>query len=262
MPAYGGPVTDPFHRPGPDGRLYFDVLDPPRGLGQLYLVLVTHTRRFQAEAAASTYAAARAYWDGWVIAFRKAITDLRTTMAKAAIEAAVVADAVATNVLKSTQVRPDTSKQRHLEDNFVSRHTPTGAVELGVAGLFEEKVLNRAATRGGKTYWEAQEFGTDAHVGRQVRGFFMPGRARPSQGDFRVHPEFQAGKGPRMTIRRPIQERAFLRRGVEAAWKRRDTRIIAIRREISVLLTAFKRSSVPPPPASARVVPRPKPRRR
>jgi hypothetical protein len=258
---YGGPIVDPFHRKGPDGRTYFDILDPPRGLGQLYAVLVNYTRRFQTEAANAQYPAAKAYWNGWRLAFRKAIVDLQQTMAKSAIEAAGVADAVATNVLKATQVRPDTTKQRHLEDTFLSRPTPTGAVELGVAGLFDEKKLNQAK-RGGDIYWQAQEFGTDAHVGREVRGFFMPGRARPSQADFRVHPEFQATKGPRMRIGRPIQERGFLRRGVEAAWRRRDTRIVAARREIDTLLTAFQRSSVPPPPAGARVTGRPKPRRR
>jgi hypothetical protein len=162
---YGGPIVDPFHRKGPDGRTYFDVLDPPRGLGQLYAVLVNHTRRFQAEAAKAQYPAAKAYWNGWRLAFRKGIIDLQRTMAKSAIEAAGVADVVATNVLKATQVRPDTTKQRHLEDTFLSRATPTGAVELGVAGLFDEKKLNQAK-RGGNIYWEAQEFGTDAHVGR------------------------------------------------------------------------------------------------
>jgi hypothetical protein len=195
---YGGPIVDPFHRKGPDGRTYFDVLDPPRGLGQLYAVLVNHTRRFQAEAAKAQYPAAKAYWNGWRLAFRKGIIDLQRTMAKSAIEAAGVADVVATNVLKATQVRPDTTKQRHLEDTFLSRATPTGAVELGVAGLFDEKKLNQAK-RGGNIYWEAQEFGTDAHVGRVIRGFFVGsgGRARPSQADFRVHPEFQAQRGGR-----------------------------------------------------------------
>jgi hypothetical protein len=258
---YNGPVTDPFHRLGPDGRTYFDVLDPPRGLGQLYAVLVAHTRTFGTEAAAANYPAAKAYWNGWRLAFQKGIVDLEVTMAKAAVEASLVADAVAKNVLKATQVRPDTSKSRHLEDTFFSRHTPTPVVELGVAGLFDERALSKAS-RGGGIYWEAQEFGTDAHVGREVRGFFMPGRSRPSQADFRVHPEFQATKGPRMTIGRPIQERGFLRRGVEAAWKRRDTRIISARREVANLLRSFRASSVPPPPAGARVTGRRKPRRR
>jgi hypothetical protein len=261
---YGGPIVDPFHRKGPDGRTYFDVLDPPRGLGQLYAVLVNHTRRFQAEAAKAQYPAAKAYWNGWRLAFRKGIIDLQRTMAKSAIEAAGVADVVATNVLKATQVRPDTTKQRHLEDTFLSRATPTGAVELGVAGLFDEKKLNQAK-RGGNIYWEAQEFGTDAHVGRVIRGFFVGsgGRARPSQADFRVHPEFQAQRGgPPGRIRKPIEARGFLRRGVEAAWKRRDTRIIAARREVDTLLTAFQRSSVPPPPAGGGGTGRGKPRRR
>jgi hypothetical protein len=258
---YSGPVSDPFHRLGPDGRTYFDVLDPPRGLGQLYGVLVAHTRTFGVEAAAANYPAAKAYWNGWRLAFQKGIVDLEVTMAKAAVEASLVADAVAKNVLKATQVRPDTSKAKHLEDTFFSRHTPTPVVELGVVGLFDEGALSQAS-RGGGIYWEAQEFGTDAHVGRVVRGFFQPGRARPSQVDFRVHPEFQAQKGPRMTIRRPIQERGFLRRGVEAAWKRRDTRIIAARREVAKLLRAFKASSVPPPPAGARITRSQKPRPR
>lgn len=252
--AYNGPVHDPFHIPAPDGNVYFDVLTPPSGLVGLYRVLALHARTFQTEAAASQFPAAKAYWNGWRVAFQKAIVDLEATMRKAGIEAALIADATATRMVKATQVRPDTTKQRHLEDNIVSRHIVT-PIELGAVGLFDESVLNRTrAGRRGGTYWEAQEFGTDAHVGREVRGFFMPGHARPSQAQFRVHPEFQATKKAfsRMTIDRPILERGFLRSGVEAAWRDRERRIKGAKRDIQRLLRAYKASSVPAPPLSPR----------
>lgn len=257
---YNGPASDPFHIPAPDGNVYFDVLTPPGGLLPLYRVLATHVRTFRTEAAAAQYPAAKAYWNGWRLAFQKGIVDLEAAMRAAAVEAAVIADSVARASIKSTQVRPDTSKQRHMEDNLQSRHVPIASAELGVAGLFDERALNRTrAGRGGGTYWEAQEFGTDAHIGREVRGFFMPGRARPSQADFRVHPEFQAVKKAwgRMTIARPIEERGFLRTGVEAAWRRRDQRIGQAARKVSRLLGSFKASRVPPPPPVPRA-----PRRR
>lgn len=259
MPPYSGPVVDPFHIPAPDGNVYFDVLTPPGGLLPLYRVLAAHARTFRTEAASARYPAARAYWNGWRLAFQKGIVDLEGTMRKAAIEAALISEKVAKAEIGSTQVRPDTSKRSHLRDHLYSRRLSVGAVELGAVGLFDEDVLNlsrsgrQASGQRGGSYWEAQEFGTDAHVGREVRGFFMPGRARPDQAQFRTHPEFQATKGPRMTIGRPIEERGFLRTGVEAAWRSRDRRINQAAREVSRLLRAFKASRVPPPPPAPRI---------
>lgn len=249
--SYSGPVTDPFRIKAPDGQTYFDVLTPPSGLLPLYVVLATHVRTFQAEVASAQYPAARAYWANWALRFQKGIVDLEGRMRTAAIEAAQIADSVAKQKIKSTQVRPDTSKARHMEDNLQSRRIGVGAAELGAAGLFDISVLDQTA-QGGGTYWDAQEFGTDAHVGREVKGFFQPGNAAPSQASFRSHPEFQAGRGPKMKIQNPIEERGFLRTGVEAAWKARDARINQASRAVIKLLADYRRSVVPPPPGVPR----------
>lgn len=248
--GYSGPVTDPFRIKAPDGQTYFDVLTPPSGLLPLYAVLATHVRSFQAEVARSQYPAARAYWSNWALRFQRGIVDLEGRMRAAAIEAAQIADGVAKQQIGATQVRPDTSKARHMEDNLLSRRIGVGAAELGAAGLFDISVLDRTA-QGGGTYWEAQEFGTDAHVGREVKGFFQPGNAAPSRASFRSHPEFQVGRGPRMKIQNPIEERGFLRSGVEAAWKARDVRIRQAANAVSKLLADYRRSVVPPPPKVA-----------
>jgi hypothetical protein len=245
--GYSGPVVDPFRIPAPDGQVYFDVLTPPSGLLPLYVVLATHVRAFQSEVAAANYPAAKAYWSTWALRFQKGIVDLEGAMRAAAIEAAQVADSVAKQQIAATQVRPDTSKARHMEDNLVSRRIGVGAAELGAAGIFDISVLDRTA-QGGGTYWEAQEFGTTAHVGREVKGFFQPGNAAPSQASFRSHPEFQAGRGPKMTIRNPIMERGFLRTGVEAAWRARDVRIRQAAKKVSKLIADYRRSVAPPPP--------------
>lgn len=224
--GYGGPVRDPFRLTGPDGQTYFDLLNPPRSLVPLYLALSDRIKFFEAEATkARRLKPAQpeivTYWSGWALKAKQVLVQLEQDMAEAARQAAIAADLQGRYWIKVTQVRPDTSKQRHMEDNLRSRHIPTPGLDLAVVGLFDIGELDKTATAHG-TYWEAQEFGTDAHVGRIVRGFFMPGSVRPDPSQDRQHPEFQPGAGPKMVIGNPIEERGFLRRAVEDAGRRRE----------------------------------------
>jgi hypothetical protein len=50
---YSGPVTDPFRRLAPDGRTYFDILDPPRGIVQVYQLAYAEVTRRRGFAAVS-----------------------------------------------------------------------------------------------------------------------------------------------------------------------------------------------------------------
>lgn len=235
--SYSGPITDPFRIPAPDGHVYFDALTAPVALAPIYVGLATLITRCRAEAARHTDPAYRAFYTGWATRFDATAKLLRTQLAAIGVQTAAVADQSIKRHIKSTQVRPNTSKADHLGDQIVSRHIAQ-RVEGGAVGVADVRVLDKAQ-QGGGTYWEAQEFGTDAHVGRQVRGFFMPGRSRPDQGSFRVHPEFQAGRGPRMTINRPIRERGFLRRGVEDAGNFRARRYASLDARVRAEIDKF-----------------------
>jgi hypothetical protein len=248
--AYSGPVTDPFRRKAPDGRTYFDILNPPKGIVQVYQLTyadIAQRQRYAITPGISSIE--KAYWESTALRLSRAITQFEERLAALAIRTAAVADASIRRHIDQTQVRADTSKQRHMRDNIRSRHVPLpGVAEAGVVGIADMSELNKTA-RGGGAYWDAQEFGTDAHVGRTVRGYFMPGRARPSQADFRVHPEFQAaGRGPQMTIAKPIEERGFLRDGIEDAWNYRHRQFASIKAKLLAEITAVARTGKPRTP--------------
>lgn len=120
--------------------------------------------------------------------------------------------------IKDTQRRPDRSGRMYR--GIESRPIPYPLVPAFSVGLVDISILDKATTeRSGKPYWRTQEYGYTGHKGRTVRGFFMPGMVRPSASQFRVHPIFRTGTGfgARMTIDRPIEERAFLRSGTMQA---------------------------------------------
>lgn len=230
--AYSGPVVDPFRIRAPNGRTYFDVLSPPHGLVSLYTVIYDEIRFRQARAAASTDPTERAFWNGTARMLQVAIGNFERKLAALAVRTASVADQSIDRHIFNSQVRPDTSKARHMSDNIRSEAVPMRP-EGGVVGIAHVATLNRTRRgRKGAPYWEAQEFGTDAHVGRVVRGFFMPGRSRPSQAEYRHHPEFKAGGGPPMEIQEPIEERAFLRRGIEDAGRYRSRHFLSIKADL------------------------------
>lgn len=248
--AYSGPVTDPFRRKAPDGRTYFDILNPPKGIVQVYqLTYADIALRQRYAVAPGVTPIEKAYWESTALRLSRAITQFEERLAALAIRTANVADASIRRHIDQTQVRPDTTKQRHMRDNIHSRHVPLpGVAEAGIVGIADMSELNKT-TRGGGAYWAAQEFGTDAHVGRTIRGYFMPGRSRPSQADFRTHPEFQAaGRGPQMTIANPIEERGFLRDGVEDAWNYRHRQFASIKAKLMQEITAVARTGKPRSP--------------
>lgn len=140
---------------------------------------------------------------------------------KLAIKSSARADGLIRARIKKTQVRPDTPGP-HMIDNVLSRPLPS-TFPLGMVGIADIDVLDRTvnprAPQAGP-FWLAQEFGTRAHIGRKVPGFFQPGRSVASQGEFRVHPYFEQSRGkgtPAMVIKRPIQARHFLRDGAAQA---------------------------------------------
>lgn len=135
--------------------------------------------------------------------------------------------------LAETAVRPETDKPRHLADMIKSRRANVArGVGTGAVGVADIAELNKAVDpdfpRGG-TYWEAQEYGTFAHMGRRITGYFYGGGAPiapPREAQFRVHAAFspgdlltgpRGGRGGRGTIRRPLMARRFIRDGADSA---------------------------------------------
>lgn len=93
----------------------------------------------------------------------------------------------------------------------------------------------RALEEAGADWWWTNEEGYSGHIGREIRGVFMPGGVPPNQSDFRAHPLFRpmgiggGGSGSARDvlahidrasnlvgeIRNPIPERRFVRRGFQ-----------------------------------------------
>jgi hypothetical protein len=118
-----------------------------------------------------------------------------------------------------TQKRPDGPARQgtRLRNAIVCRSLPT-VVPGGGVGVGDIAVLNTVKGADGTPFWFTQEFGSRHLIGHEVYGRFRnPGAAYPNPQEFRVHSIFTPEKsGKRMTIRRPIPERAFLREGAEA----------------------------------------------
>jgi hypothetical protein len=211
---------------------FFQRLDPPKGLAGGYVALLDAMDIYAVRGMMVEHERVR------VIVIRM-WREYETLSADAAIKA----DSLIRARIRTTAVRPPTSGR--LESGVLSRPLPTTwpAGALGIADLdvLDSTVVNPRFKAAG-SYWRTQEYGYAGHVGRIVPGFFQPGQARPSAGEFRLHPYFQqvgpkAPKGtPAMRITQPIHARHFLRDGTNdlIAWRRSEMSRIN-RRAISAL---------------------------
>lgn len=214
---------------------YYQQLLPPKGLGNGYVALLDAIDAFTARGMLAE-----------AELVRKALQRMWREYERLSTEGARKADTLIRGRIRSTAVRPPTSGR--MEAGIVSRPIPTTwpSAAMGIADLDE---LDKAATNpdfpAAGPYWRTQEYGYAGHVGRRVPGYFMPGRAKPSAAQFRVHPFFEqagsrGGKAPRgtpaMVIQRPIEARHFLRDGTDdlIAWRRLEMSAIN-RRAISTL---------------------------
>jgi hypothetical protein len=135
------------------------------------------------------------------------------------VDGARKADELIRARVRATAVRPPTSGA--LEGGISSAPIPS-TFPAGAVGIADLDTLNAATMRANtnEPYWRAQEYGYAGNVGRRLRGFFNPGNSPASGAEFRHHPYFDTGPGPRMVIRRPIYARNFLHDGTTdfAAW--------------------------------------------
>lgn len=260
MPPYHGVVTDPFRRKAPDGRTYFDILEPPSGLVQVYTTLAGEISLCRVEAARASDPVIRTFWTQKGALLDRANREFQVGLEKLALRTAVVADERIKRHIDTTRVRDPTSKSRHLEDNIASRAVNT-ALPLGIVGVAAIDQLDKTKRPSTGSYWEAQEFGSTAAVGRKLRGFFQPGNVPPDPSAFRDQAEFRldARARRRMVVKRPIEERGFLRRGVEDAGRYRSRQLQTLKNQL--IRELRKARAMKPPPASL-IPQRPQRRRR
>lgn len=133
-------------------------------------------------------------------------------------QAAIDTTVIIRGQVDRTQKRPDGRSRQgsRLRNAIVCRALPT-VIPGGGVGVGDIAVLDTVVGRDGTPFWFTQEFGSHHLVGHEVYGRFRnPGVAYPNPQEFRVHSIFTPEKsGKKMTIRRPIPERAFLREGAE-----------------------------------------------
>lgn len=147
---------------------------------------------------------------------------------------------------KATGVGP------HLRSKLRARpfDVGVGPFQTGAVGIGDEDAMNDLVDPefpGAGPYWQTQEYGSTAHVGREIRGFFFDARftnpTRPARGytgnKAIAQPLFlpgsvatgpRGGSGGKGTIRQPIRARHFIRNGArdaEVHWRAGLARIEA-----------------------------------
>lgn len=224
-------LPPPYEELGPDGRRYFKLLGVSPHLLRMYELLIQ----------ASDIAALRPTRAGKAqsLEIDRLILRVKEEVEASAKATALEADALIKARIEGTRVRPPTLglKNDHTSLSGAIHSRPVqsilpGGGAVGIGDIEELDVgtnrPSRGAAGGRTSYWRAQEFGSDHLVGHVVYGIFQPGEAAPSPSQRRSHPLFEArgrGEGPRkqMTIRNPIEERAFLREGGWQAYEFRRT---------------------------------------
>lgn len=180
----------------------YSIILPTRGLAALEREALRLSAQLEADGAPAQASLVR-----------RALIDLLAELRSIAVTVANRAHAEIREEEFATRVRPAPTGDNPSLQDFIGESAPLPGIE-GAVGINDESALDAA----GMGWWELQELGSDVHVGREVHGFFEPGHARPSGGEFRAHPLFApAGKGPKMTIKNPIPERSFVRHGARVA---------------------------------------------
>lgn len=237
--AYSGPITG-RQIAAPDGRVYFEVLGPPRGLLDGYRVLDATMTRLRASRSAVDRA--QFVQVANIVRFLKAELDVIANQTAAAATANIQRH------IQATAVRPSAGRSRpvRLADAIVSRPLPS-VLPTGGVGIAELAELDKVVGTDNQPFWRAQEFGSDHIVGARVIGFFQPGQAKPDAAQFRQHADFVQtpySKGtPMMIVRQPIEERGFLRQGVEDAALVRQTRLRTVQSQTVASMRAAARGA-------------------
>lgn len=146
-------------------------------------------------------------------AFARFESDLR----RIAVRTAEKAQHAIVKEEEGSRVRPDTGGGGgpRLED-FLGRSEPVDLVPGSVLVNNE-----RELELGGVDWWWTNEEGYSGHIGREIRGVFMPGGTPPIADLPRLlhQPIFRplgGDRAPKGTIKEPIPERRFVQKGFDS----------------------------------------------
>lgn len=223
-------LPGPYEELSPDGRRYFKILGVSPHLIRMYELLLEASDLARVRPGAG--GRAQSLQIDLLIADVKAQVEANATRTAAFADDAIRAQIEATRVRPPTQgVKPGHSS---LLGSILSRPVESvlpGGGAVGIADIAEliHGTLSPSTNSQTPFYWRAQEFGSDHLVGHTLYGVFQPGNAAPAgPGPNRSHPYFEVrGKGEgtsyKMTVKNPIEERGFLRKGGFEAYEfRRD----------------------------------------
>jgi len=184
----------------PDGNQYFTVLGPSINLVRAVRSMLEAQRIYL------TYPGGRGRDQAAAIAV--IVAELETAVHASGVATADFAEERAKSLLERRIIRPTTPKPDHLRDAIVARAIRGAGVggSWGAVGIGDISLLDQFP------YWKAQEFGSPHLVGTQLRGFFYePGGPHvPDPSQTRHHAIFRPSRGPKMTVKNPIQGKAFL----------------------------------------------------
>jgi hypothetical protein len=195
------------------GSRFFAVLPPPAGALPAYEKLLALRDLFTAQR--DPYSRAQA------LALDGVIRDYSRSMERLSIQGAEDATRAARRTLRASRKRPEYPSDRTPLATLVTARPIIEFPPLGEVGIGDIDTLSEHPG------WRVQELGSTHLVRmtqeRQVHGFFQPGDAPPSGAEFRLHPVFRTGPGPRLIARREAPAKGYLRTGaVVAGFKRRE----------------------------------------
>jgi hypothetical protein len=218
---------------------YFGYIDADPDLARAYIVISQTVEAHRVRGRPDLAARAQAVYRQLIRDFAK-LSELSARESEKLIRERV----------NATQVRPKSNPRasRRIAPAVHSRPRPPVLLPGGEVDVGDLAALDLAAVdpkyRSSGEYWRAQEYGTHAHVGRLVRGFFTDSRGgggaryAPDPSERRNHPYFDQvsagsdGKYPKgtpaMLIERPIEARHFMRDGfnLTVTWHRRKAQAI------------------------------------
>jgi hypothetical protein len=149
---------------------YYQRIPPDPALLRGYFFLLDAIRDYTAKGRLADAAA-----------HRKILAEMWAEFEKLGVQAAAKADEAIRLHIRQTQVRPDASGRlnKSIQSRPLPSSFPVGAVGFADIDELDKGTINPTAPTKG-AYWRAQEYGTAAHVGRIVPGYFSfgggPGR--------------------------------------------------------------------------------------
>jgi hypothetical protein len=217
------------------GGRFFAVLGPPLGALSAYEKLLVLRDLFSANRSPLGKAQALAL-DG-------VIRDYARSMEQISVLAADDATEAARRTLAATRKRPLHDGSRTPLAALVSSRPIVEFPPLGEVGVGE---IDKLSEHPG---WRVQELGSKHLVemtnSRRVFGFFQPGNAPPNPAEFRVHPVFRTGAGPRLIARREAPAKGYLRTGAVVAGVKRRARLSRLDARLAAEVRAIREGSHP-----------------